>query len=44
MEIHRWRAQSVFERYAIVFQQDIRDAVRKLETSEIGHIIAMIRG
>src|ERR1019366_3548321 len=42
MEIRRWRAQSVFERYAIVSQQDIRDAVRKLETSEIGHIIAMI--
>ena len=41
MEIRRWRAQSVFARYAIVSQQEIRDAVRKLETSEIGHIIVL---
>jgi hypothetical protein len=42
MEIRCWRPQSVFETCVIISQQDIRDAVRKLETSEIGHIIAMI--
>jgi len=31
MKIGGWRTRSVFERYAIVAQSDIRDAMQKLE-------------
>ena len=34
MKIGGWRTRSVFERYAIVAQSDIRDAMLKLETQE----------
>ena len=33
MKIGGWRTRSVFERYAIVSQTDIADALKKLETS-----------
>ena len=33
MKIGDWRTRSVFERYAIVLQTDIADALRKLEAS-----------
>jgi integrase len=33
MKIGGWRTRSVFERYAIVSQTDIADALRKLEAS-----------
>jgi hypothetical protein len=31
MKIGGWRTRSVFERYAIVAQSDIQDAMQKLE-------------
>ena len=31
MEIGGWRTRSVFDRYAIITEDDIGDAVRKLE-------------
>jgi integrase len=37
MRIGGWRTRSVFERYAIVSQQDIADAMRKLENTENSH-------
>lgn len=37
MKIGGWRTRSVFERYAIVAQSDIQDAVRKLEIRQNGH-------
>jgi integrase len=37
MKIGGWRTRSVFERYAIVSQQDIADAMCKLEKAEFGH-------
>lgn len=33
IKIGGWRTRSVFERYAIVSQTDIADALKKLETS-----------
>jgi hypothetical protein len=33
MKIRGWRTRSVFERYAIVSQTDIADALKKLEAS-----------
>ena len=32
MQIGGWRTRSVFDRYAIITENDIVDAVRKLET------------
>ena len=32
MQIGGWRTRSVFDRYAIITENDIADAVRKLET------------
>jgi integrase len=37
MKIGGWRTRSVFERYAIVSQTDISDAMRKLEVQQNGH-------
>jgi integrase len=37
MKIGGWRTRSVFERYAIVAQSDIADAMRKLEIQQNGH-------
>jgi hypothetical protein len=37
MKIGGWRTRSVFERYAIVSQSDISDALRNLEKFENGH-------
>jgi integrase len=37
MKIGGWRTRSVFERYAIVSQTDIADAMRKLEVQQNGH-------
>ena len=37
MKIGGWRTRSVFERYAIVSQTDICDAIRKLEFPQNGH-------
>lgn len=37
MKIGGWRTRSVFERYAIVSQGDISDAIRKLEQRRDGH-------
>lgn len=37
MKIGGWRTRSVFERYAIVAQQDIADAMSKLEKIENSH-------
>jgi len=34
MKIGRWRTRSVFERYAIVDQNDIAAAMQKLQASE----------
>ena len=34
MKIGGWRTRSVFERYAIVSQSDIRDAMTKLEAGQ----------
>src|SRR5215471_12716115 len=36
-KIGGWRTRSVFERYAIVTQADITDAMLKLESREDGH-------
>ena len=36
-KIGGWRTRGVFERYAIVTQSDIMDAMRKLESNENGH-------
>jgi len=36
-KIGGWRTRSVFERYAIVTQTDIADAMNKLESRENGH-------
>jgi len=36
-KIGGWRTRSVFERYAIVTQTDIADAMRKLQSREKGH-------
>jgi hypothetical protein len=33
MKIGGWRTRSVFERYAIVSQTDVQDALEKLEDS-----------
>jgi len=35
MKIGGWRTRSVFERYAIVTQSDIKDAVQKLENQDV---------
>jgi len=32
MKIGGWKTRSVFERYAIVAQSDIQDAIQKLES------------
>ena len=37
MKIGGWRTRSVFERYAIVSQSDISDAIQKLESPQNGH-------
>jgi hypothetical protein len=37
MKIGGWKTRSVFERYAIVAQSDIADAMRKLEIQQNGH-------
>src|SRR5271157_5153830 len=37
MKIGGWRTRSVFERYAIVSQTDIADAMRSLESQQNGH-------
>jgi integrase len=37
MKIGGWRTRSVFERYAIVSQTDITEAMQKLETQQNGH-------
>ena len=37
MKIGSWRTRSVFERYAIVSQSDISDAIQKLETPRNKH-------
>src|SRR5271166_1478364 len=37
MKIGGWRTRSVFERYAIVSQTDIADAMHKLEIQQNGH-------
>lgn len=37
MKIGGWRTRSVFERYAIVSQADISDAIHKLELPQDGH-------
>jgi integrase len=37
MRIGGWRTRSVFERYAIVSQTDITEAMRKLEIQQNGH-------
>ena len=37
MKIGGWRTRSVFERYAIVSQADISDAIQKLDVSANGH-------
>ena len=37
MKIGGWRTRSVFERYAIVSQADISDAIRKLDQPQDGH-------
>jgi integrase len=37
MKIGGWRTRSVFERYAIVSQADISDAIKKLELPRDGH-------
>jgi integrase len=37
MKIGGWRTRSVFERYAIVSQSDISEALAKLETQQNGH-------
>ena len=37
MKIGGWRTRSVFERYAIVSQSDIAEAVKRLEGRENGH-------
>ena len=42
MKIGGWRTRSVFERYAIVDQTDIRAAMRKLEEAENGYISATV--
>ena len=34
MKIGGWRTRSVFERYAIVAQSDIKDAMLKLEAQD----------
>lgn len=34
MKIGGWRTRSMFERYAIVAQSDIKDAMQKLEAQE----------
>jgi hypothetical protein len=34
MKIGGWKTRSVFERYAIVSQSDIRDAMAKLEAAQ----------
>lgn len=37
MKIGGWKTRSVFERYAIVSQTDISEAMRKLEVQQNGH-------
>lgn len=37
MKIGGWRTRTVFERYAIVAQSDIADAMQKLESRQVGH-------
>jgi hypothetical protein len=44
MKIGGWRTRSVFERYAIVSQTDICDAIRKLEFPQNGHSFGHSRG
>ncbi len=37
MKIGGWRTRAVFERYAIVSQTDIADALQRLESPQNGH-------
>jgi len=39
MKIGGWRTRCIFERYAIVSQTDISDAMRKLESQQNGHSV-----
>jgi integrase len=39
MKIGGWRTRSVFERYAIVSQADISDAIQKLDQPQDGHSV-----
>jgi integrase len=41
MKIGGWRTRSVFERYAIVSQTDISEAMRKLEVQQNGHSLGI---
>ncbi len=43
MKIGGWRTRSVFERYAIVSQTDIAEAMRKLEVQQNGHSVGHSR-
>jgi hypothetical protein len=43
MKIGGWRTRSVFERYAIVSQTDIAEAMRKLEVQQNGHTLGHSR-
>jgi hypothetical protein len=36
-KIGGWKTRSVFERYAIVDQRDIAEAMERLQTRKIGH-------
>jgi integrase len=43
MKIGGWRTRSVFERYAIVSQTDIAEAMRKLEVQRTGHSSGIVQ-
>ena len=44
MKIGGWRTRSLFERYAIVSQSDVKDALQKLETHQNGHTLGHTDG
>ena len=44
MKIGGWRTRSVFERYAIVTQSDVADAVKKLQINRKGDTTATPEG